>query len=226
MYVRALEAGDENVQVDFCALPFFHFIFLNGRLAHQVCMYSALPERSGTFCWSLVDQPTYFKSQVLVQGYKLGSKEWIWKNKSNWKLFEIYKIDFIYCRFSKTLNIVWKNLKKLEATAGHVKGMKINEDLLTKWNLGPQWSAKQGQNWKFSALTPFGTPGCLTPQYVKNLAIIFFFFHFFFILFRCPAVASNLVRFFQTILGGIKYDQIHTYVITWSWQIHHFQNSW
>ena len=43
----------------------------------------------------------------------MGSKEWIWKNKSNWKLFAIYTIDFIYGRFSKTFNIVWKNLKKI-----------------------------------------------------------------------------------------------------------------
>jgi hypothetical protein len=41
--------------------------------------YSASPERSGAICWSLEDQPRYFKSQVLVQGCKIGSKEWIWK---------------------------------------------------------------------------------------------------------------------------------------------------
>jgi hypothetical protein len=47
----------------------------------------------------------------------MGSKEWTWKNESKWKRFEIYKIDFIYGRFSKTFNIVWKKLKKLEATS-------------------------------------------------------------------------------------------------------------
>jgi hypothetical protein len=43
------------------------------------------------------------------------------------------------------------------------------------------------------------------------------------------AVQNHIWPFWQastTILGGIKYDQIHTYVITWSWQIHHFQKSW
>jgi hypothetical protein len=108
----------------------------------RLLKYSALPERSGTFCWSLADQPTYFKSQFLVQGCKMGSKEWIWKNKSNWKLFEIYKIDFIHCRFSKTFNIFWKNLKKIR---GHSWTCERNENkwkILTKWNLGSQWSAK------------------------------------------------------------------------------------
>jgi hypothetical protein len=52
--------------------------------------YSALPYKSGAFCWSLVDQPTCFKSWVLVQGCKMGSKEWIWKkeikSKTIWNL--------------------------------------------------------------------------------------------------------------------------------------------
>jgi hypothetical protein len=49
----------------------------------------------------------------LVQGCKMGSKEWIWKNKSSWKLFLIYTVVFIYGRFSKTFHIFWKNPKKI-----------------------------------------------------------------------------------------------------------------
>ena len=59
----------------------------------------------------------------------MGSKEWIWKNKSDQKLFEISKINFTYCRFSKIFDSSWKNMKKLEAKAGHVKRMKIKEKL-------------------------------------------------------------------------------------------------
>jgi hypothetical protein len=70
------------------------------------------------------DQPTHFNPQVLVQGYKMGSKVWIWKNKLEWKQLETYQIDVTYFRCSKTFNIVWKNLTKLEATAGHLKRMK------------------------------------------------------------------------------------------------------
>jgi hypothetical protein len=61
-------------------------------------------------------------------GVQNGLKRMNLKNKSKWKQFEIYKIDFSYGRFSKTFNIVWKNLKKLNATAGHLKRMKMNED--------------------------------------------------------------------------------------------------
>jgi hypothetical protein len=46
------------------------------------------------------------------------------KNKSKWKQFEIYKIDFNYCRFSKTFDIVWKNLKKIR---GHSWTSEKNE---------------------------------------------------------------------------------------------------
>jgi hypothetical protein len=66
-------------------------------------LYSALPERSGAFCWRLEDQPRYFKSQVLVQGCKMGSKEWMWKNKWNWKLFEIYNNWFHLWQIFKNL---------------------------------------------------------------------------------------------------------------------------
>jgi hypothetical protein len=126
---------------------------LQAKNANHPVMYSALPERSGAFCWSLVDQPRYFKSQVLVQGYKMGLKEWIWKNKPKWKQFEIYKIDSIYGRFSKTFNIVWKNLKKkMESIAWDVREMIINAIFLPKWNIGSQWSAKQGQIFEIQCL--------------------------------------------------------------------------
>jgi hypothetical protein len=54
----------------------------------------------------------------------------IWKNKSNWKKFEIYKIDFIYCRFSKTFNIVWKKSEKI---IGHSWTSEKNENRWKKF---------------------------------------------------------------------------------------------
>jgi hypothetical protein len=69
----------------------------------QMNMYSALPERSGTFFWSLEDQPRYFKSKVLVQGCKMGSKEWIWKNKSNWNYLKFIKLISFIADFQKPL---------------------------------------------------------------------------------------------------------------------------
>jgi hypothetical protein len=168
-------------------------------------LYSALPERSGPFYWSLEDQPRYFKSQVLVQGYKMGSKEWIWKNKWNWKLFAIYTIDFIYGRFSKTFN-----RKKLESIAWDVREMILNENFSPKSNIGSQWSAKQGQNWKFSALNPFGTPRCLTPLYLKNLSVIFLIFFHLFSFFSdvqlWPLIFSNNIKgFWKSAIHEINF---------------------
>ena len=59
----------------------------------------------------------------------MGLNKWIWKNKYNWNIFEIYKIDFTYFRFSKIFNSARKNLKQLEAIAGHISRMKIKEKI-------------------------------------------------------------------------------------------------
>jgi hypothetical protein len=171
----------------------------------QACLYSALPERSGAFCCSLVGQPIYFKSQVLVQGYKMGSKEWMWKNKSKWKHFEIYKIDFIYCRFSKTLNYC---LKKSDKIRGHSWTSGKNEN---KWKKFKKFTARfftycgvrhpevpkgvKALNFQFC---PCFADHC-DPRFhlVKN-------FSFIFIPFTCPAVASNFSYFFEQYSRFLK----------------------
>jgi hypothetical protein len=97
-----------------CSLFLFSFLVLISLFLS--CLFLCFQFQFWCVKWIL----SYFKSQFLVQGCKMGSKRWIWKNKFNWKLFEIYKID-LTCQFSKMFDTSWRNWRKLEATAEHVK---------------------------------------------------------------------------------------------------------
>jgi hypothetical protein len=164
-------------------------------------MYSALPYKSGAFCSSLVDQPTYFKSQVLVQGCKKGSKEWIWKNKSYWKLFVIYKIDFAYCRFSKIFNSAWNNPKKFGEYSLRCEGNDNKWKFLDQMKYWITVVSKTETKLEIWCLNPFWDSQMPHSTVSKKPSGKFFeFFSFIFILFTCPAVASNFFRFFQALL--------------------------
>ena len=167
-------------------------------------MYSASPYKSGTFCSSLVDQPTYLKSQVLVQGCKKGSKEWIWKNKSYWKLFVIYKIDFAYCRFSKIFNSAWKNLKKI---GGHSWTCEKNEN---KWKKFKKFTARF---FGYCGVRHLGVPkGVKAPNFQFCLCFadhcdpIFHLvkkFSFIIISLACQATLSNFFKFFSSTIEDV-----------------------
>jgi hypothetical protein len=144
-------------------------------------LYSALPERSGACCWNLVDQHASTHKSWFRGGKRVQKNEPEKITPIENYLQFIHLISFL-ADFQKSLILFGKIWKNLESIAWDVREMIINENFLPKWNIGSQWSAKQGQHWKFSALTPFGTPKFLTPQYPKSLAVgflIFFFFHSF-----------------------------------------------
>ena len=165
-------------------------------------MYSALPYITSPLFSSIKAQPTYFNSLVLVERCKMGPREWIWKNKSDWKPSEIYKIDFIYWRFSNSFNSTWKKMKK-----------KIGEYSLTcegneyEWKCFDQmeyWITvviRTGAKWEILCFNPLCASWMAHLEVFKKPSSQFFdFYSFIFILFTFPAVSTHSFRFFQALL--------------------------